>query len=960
MGQPQFKGDSVSQVITLGSGGSLPPTVPTSFVTDAGTAIPALNILNVLGGTNIGTTGAGNTITINLDGTTIHTVQLGTGGLGLTSLANGTTGQILTAVTGADPQWAAPAASSISITGDSGGALTSNAFTFTGGTTGLTFSGAGTTETLTGTLAIANGGTNATSFATTDGTVYFDGTRLVTTATGTANFVLTSNGAGVAPTYQTVSASGAVTSVSAGTNISITGTATAPIVNVAGTTIHTVQLGTGATGLTSLANGTTGQVLKAVTGLDPAWAQVVLTTDVTGVLPIANGGTNASSMSVTDGTVYFDGTRLVTTATGTSGQFLKSQGAGVAPIYATLPASSISITGDSGGALTGAAFTFTGGTTGLTFAGAGTTETLGGDLVVANGGTGKTTFTAYSVITAGTTATGPFQNVSGVGTAGQVLTSNGAAALPTWQAASGGTITSVVTANATNQFVLGGTTETIDYKSDVTNNNLVIGSSLPSFTGGVDPTHATGLGYNVLNALTSGTESTAVGYNAMALATSAVQCTAIGSYTLQAITSSASQDSVAVGCAALYRATTSVQNTAVGSFSMNGVTSGSGQNTALGYYSLGTISTGTRNVALGSVALQNVASGGNNIGIGYNVGSSLSTGSSNVYIQNAGANESNTIRIGTTGTSTAQQNLCYIAGAVTFGDSAATETHALANGSGVKTVTLGSTNSTSTTTVQSGSGVLNITSTNGAMTINSGTGALGISTDSSATTVSLATGAAVKGVTLGSTNSTSATTVQSGSGALNITSTNGAITMNSGTGTVGIGTDATAATYNFATGAAVKAVTIGSATSTSSTAIKFGGSTGSTLDTYITGGTFTPAVTFGGASTGVTYGTQTGHYTRIGNIVTFRCQVILTNKGSSTGTANITNLPYAVATASSFVVSPSVLTLPAGYLSVTGIVLSGGTIIYLQAYNLTGSTSNLDNTAFANTTNIIVSGSYLV
>jgi hypothetical protein len=58
--------------------------------------------------------------------------------------------------------------------------------------------------------------------------------------------------------------------------------------------------------------------------------------------------------------------------------------------------------------------------------------------VVAGGGTGAVTFTAYSVICAGTTATGAFQNVSGVGTAAQVLTSNGAAALPTWQAATGG------------------------------------------------------------------------------------------------------------------------------------------------------------------------------------------------------------------------------------------------------------------------------------------------------------------------------------------------------------------------------------------------------------------------------------------------------------------------------------------------------------------------------------------
>lgn len=49
--------------ITISAGAS----VPTTFNTDAGAATPALNILQVLGGTNVGTTGAGSTVTVNLD-----------------------------------------------------------------------------------------------------------------------------------------------------------------------------------------------------------------------------------------------------------------------------------------------------------------------------------------------------------------------------------------------------------------------------------------------------------------------------------------------------------------------------------------------------------------------------------------------------------------------------------------------------------------------------------------------------------------------------------------------------------------------------------------------------------------------------------------------------------------------------------------------------------------------------
>ena len=67
-----------------------------------------------------------------------------------------------------------------------------------------------------------------------------------------------------------------------------------------------------------------------------------------------------------------------------------------------------------------------------------------GTAVVAGGGTGLNTLTtAYGVVCAGTTATGALQN-AGAGSAGQILTSNGASALPSFQAAAAGGFSTVV------------------------------------------------------------------------------------------------------------------------------------------------------------------------------------------------------------------------------------------------------------------------------------------------------------------------------------------------------------------------------------------------------------------------------------------------------------------------------------------------------------------------------------
>jgi hypothetical protein len=54
----------MSQSGNTSSGNVIPPAVPTSFVTNGGTAIPVGNVLNVIGSGGTTTSGAGNTVTV--------------------------------------------------------------------------------------------------------------------------------------------------------------------------------------------------------------------------------------------------------------------------------------------------------------------------------------------------------------------------------------------------------------------------------------------------------------------------------------------------------------------------------------------------------------------------------------------------------------------------------------------------------------------------------------------------------------------------------------------------------------------------------------------------------------------------------------------------------------------------------------------------------------------------------
>ena len=118
--------------------------------------------------------------------------------------------------------------------------------------------------------------------------------------------------------------------------------------------------------------------------------------------------------------------------------------------------------------------------------------------VVAGGGTGDTSFTAYSVICGGTSSTGALQNVSGVGSSTQVLTSNGAAALPTWQSVTASGAITTITGNSggaespsagnfnvlgTGSITIAGTanTETVQL-TGLTRHNVLVGAGTDTIT----------------------------------------------------------------------------------------------------------------------------------------------------------------------------------------------------------------------------------------------------------------------------------------------------------------------------------------------------------------------------------------------------------------------------------------------------------------------------------------------
>jgi len=108
-------------------------------------------------------------------------------------------------------------------------------------------------------------------------------------------------------------------------------------------------------------------------------------------------------------------------------------------------------------------------------------------------------------------------------------------------------------------------------------------------------------------------------------------------------------------------------------------------------------------------------------------------------------------------------------------------------------------------------------------------------------------------------------------------------------------------------------------------------------------GAWTPVLTFNGNSVGTTYTTQRGRYTKVGRAVTVHFEISLSSKGSSTGEAWITGLPFA-----SGQIEAMPVYLYANFLLTykVGIMYISGSTIFEVAAN---GTSFFTDTNFTNT-----------
>lgn len=331
---------------------------------------------------------------------------------------------------------------------------------------------------------------------TVDGVLFADANKNTSsTAAGTATQVLTSNGAGVAPTYQAVSASGAITTITGNSggaespssgnfnvlgtgSITVAGTANTETVQLTGLTNHAVLVGAGTATITKVGpTSTAGQVLQSAgAAADPAFSTATypLTTTVSQLLYSSATNTVSGLATANRAVITTNATGVpVATALATDGQLIIGSTAG-APAAASLTA--------------GTGISITPGSNSITIAvsGAGVGETITGDI----GGAISPTAGNWNIIAAFANNNGSTVNFSGSG--------------------------STLTLNLADS-----------------NQNIIMGSA--SGNGTITATNSSGFGYNVMPGLTSGVGNSGFGASSLHAVTSGTNNSGFGRGALNGI-----------------------------------------------------------------------------------------------------------------------------------------------------------------------------------------------------------------------------------------------------------------------------------------------------------------------------------------------------------------------------------------------------------------------------------------
>lgn len=641
---------------------------PDGLNADLGTANFSGGYITITGGTNINTIAAGSALAVNLDesisisgsieaGTNITTAAGNISALGGDVDASGT------------------------VTGGSGLVALSGGVTTTGTNTFHSL-GAGVMQTnSSGVISSTNGSNGQVLLGGGSAPAWASLTAgaNITLTTGPNSLTIAAAG-GAGGTVSQLSGNTGFAAPDGGGNINIVGSGNVAITGdgvntltavISGTTDHALQIGNSGGSLSSLPVGTNGQVLLGATGADPSFvtptagAGLSVTANATTIswaiaapVSVSNGGTGATTLGL-NGVLYGNTTSAVgVTSAGTNGQILIAS-TGNPPAFASLTSigGTITVTGgsntlniDGTAASTSQAGVVSLATNAETIAGSNTTKATTPDDIKAKLGTQTLYGVPYG---AGTSSA---LSWTSAGSNGQVLIgATGAAPAFGSLTSTGGTVTITPGPNSINFDVVAGSASKVNGDSGF----ATFTAGEITLTGGTSGAYYTGA-----------TATLTTSFNYLSLPQTSSTDGQIKINSSRFLHAYGTHNTFVGGTAGNFTLTTgsAINNVGIGFDSTKSITTGA-NNTGVGVDSLYDLTTGSNNLGLGYYALNNVTTGSYLLGIGYFAGDTYTTESNNICIGNAGtASDANTIRIGTSGSSSNQHNKTYIAGVTTLPD----------------------------------------------------------------------------------------------------------------------------------------------------------------------------------------------------------------------------------------------------------------------------------------------------